>query len=58
MFEKTDFDKPREYFHIQPHDESHGVRRKAILAKYGPQIKALMTKDYRSAIVALTIVCI
>lgn len=36
VFAHTDFDKSREYLHIMPHDESHGIRRKAILEKYGP----------------------
>jgi len=58
VFENTDFDKSTNYFHILPHEEPHTTRRRAILAKYGPKIRALMTKDYRSAIVATTCVTI
>lgn len=28
VFENTDFEKNREYFHILPHDEPHALRRK------------------------------
>jgi hypothetical protein len=58
VFSQTNFEKSTDYFHIQPHEESHAVRRKAILAKYGPEIKKLMVKDYRSAIVCVIAVTI
>lgn len=31
VFEKTEFPKSKKYLHIMPHEESHAVRRKAIL---------------------------
>lgn len=56
MFENTNFEKSREYFHILPHEEPHTVRRRAMMAKYGDKIRPLFGYDIRSFYLAVALI--
>lgn len=58
LWEKLDFDRNKEYFHIMPHEEPHSVRRRAIMEKYRKQIEPLMKPNIKSLYLTIFIVAL